>query len=61
MLVVHVENAKKNKIIYLFESIWKKQYTDRGIRKILMNYTKEAGIEHSVSLKSYTLGISFVF
>ena len=49
ILAVHVENAKKNKIIYLFESSWKKQYTDRGIRKILMNYTKEAGIEHSIS------------
>ena len=42
VLAVHIENAKKNKTIYLFESSWKKPYTDRGIRKILMNYTKEA-------------------
>jgi integrase/recombinase XerD len=49
ILAVHVGNAKKNKIIYLFESSWKKQYSDRGIRKILMNYTKEAGIDHSIS------------
>lgn len=34
---------------YLFESSWKKPYTDRGIRKILMQYTKEAGIEESIS------------
>ena len=31
ILAVHVENAKKNKIIYLFESSWKKPYSDRGI------------------------------
>jgi len=49
ILAVHAENAKKNKIIYLFEPNWKKQYTDRDIRKILMNYTKEASIERSIS------------
>ena len=49
VLAVYVENAKKNKIIYLFESSWKRQYSDRGIRKILMNYTRESGIEHSIS------------
>ena len=48
-LAVHIENAKKNKVIYLFESSWKKPYSDRGIRKILMKYTKEAGIEQSIS------------
>ena len=35
--------------IYLFESIRKKRYTDRGVRKILENYTKEAGLSHSIS------------
>jgi integrase/recombinase XerD len=48
-LAVHIENARKNKAIYLFESSWKKPYSDRGIRKILMNYTKSAGIENSIS------------
>lgn len=48
-LAVHIENTKKNDTKYLFESSWKKAYTDRGIRKILMKYTKEAGIEHSIS------------
>jgi integrase/recombinase XerD len=28
---------------------WKKQYTDRGIRKILEGYSREAGMEHSIS------------
>ena len=30
-------------------SSWKKAYSDRGIRKILMRYTQAAGIESSVS------------
>ena len=49
MLAVHLENVKQNDAKYLFESSWKKSYSDRGIRKILMKYTKEAGIEHSIS------------
>lgn len=49
MLAVHLENVKKNDAKYLFESNWKKAYSDRSIRKILMKYTKEAGIEHSIS------------
>lgn len=34
---------------HLFESSWKRAYTDRGIRKILAIYTKAAGIEYSIS------------
>jgi integrase/recombinase XerD len=49
VLAVHIENAKKNKEICLFESSWKRPYSDRGIRKILMNYTKKAGIDNSIS------------
>ena len=49
ILAVHIENIKKNDAKHLFESNWKKPYSDRGIRKILMNYTKQAGIEHSIS------------
>jgi len=33
----------------LFESSWKKAYTDRGVRKILARYTQAAGITASVS------------
>lgn len=44
-----MENTKKEKAIYLFESIRKKPYSDRGIRKIMQKYTAEAGIEHSIS------------
>ena len=49
ILAIHVDNSKKNKQTYLFESSWKKPYTDRGIRKILAQYTQKSGIEHSIS------------
>jgi len=34
---------------HLFESSWKKPYTDPGIRQILEQYSREAGMEHSIS------------
>ena len=34
---------------YLFESSWKKPYTDRGIRKLLATYSKKSGIPTSIS------------
>jgi integrase/recombinase XerD len=34
---------------FLFESSWKKPYTDRGIRKILARYSQAAGIPQPVS------------
>lgn len=49
VLAVHIDSAKKDKSTYLFESSWKKQYSDRGIRKIMQKFTSEAGIEHSIS------------
>ena len=45
----HMANTKKEKATYLFESNWKKPYSDRGIRKILQKYSEEAGLEHSIS------------
>ena len=33
---------------YFFESSWKKQYSDRGIRKMLAVCTKAANIDHSI-------------
>jgi site-specific recombinase XerD len=33
----------------LFESSWKKPYSDRGVRKILARYTQGAGITASIS------------
>ena len=34
---------------YLFESSWKKPYTDRGIRNVLAKYVAKAGIERKIS------------
>jgi integrase/recombinase XerD len=49
ILAMHISSEKEKGAKYLFESSWKKPYTDRGIRKILAYYTKEAGIEESIS------------
>lgn len=49
VLAVHVHNRRSKGGKYLFESSWKKPYTDRGIRKILEQYSREAGMEHSIS------------
>lgn len=48
-LAIHADAMIKKGAKYLFESSWKKAYTDRGIRKILAGYTKEAGIKESIS------------
>ena len=44
-----MHNSREKGGEYLFESSWKKPYTDRGIRKILEQYSLEAGMEHSIS------------
>jgi integrase/recombinase XerD len=49
ILSMYVIQIQKKKAAYLFESSWKKAYSDRGIRKILTRYTQAAGIESSVS------------
>ena len=46
---MHAHGVQAKGGSYLFESSWKKPYTDRGIRKILAIYTKAAGIEYSIS------------
>lgn len=49
ILSMYVTQIQGQKAVYLFESSWKKAYSDRGIRKILMRYTQAAGMESSVS------------
>ena len=49
ILAMHVATMNKKNNKYLFESSWKRNYTDRGIRKILAGYTKLAGMEQSIS------------
>jgi len=48
-LAMHADKMHKQKAEYLFESSWQKKYTDRGIRKILAKYAKEANIERNIS------------
>ena len=48
-LAMHVSNANKNKQISLFESSWKRPYSDRGIRKMLEKYSEMAEMSHTVS------------
>lgn len=48
-LLAHIKDMKKLKATYLFESSWKGPYTDRGIRKILKDYTDRAKMEHTIT------------
>lgn len=49
VLAMHLEMSIKKGAEYLFESSWKKSYTDRGIRKISEHYSKSAGIKTNIS------------
>ena len=49
ILAIHVNSMLQKGAVYLFESIRKKPYTDRGIRKILASYAEEAGLPRSIS------------
>ncbi len=48
-LAIHCNRCRAEGATYLFESSWKKRYSDRGIRAILSDYTKRAGIARSIS------------
>ena len=49
ILTMHVDNMRKKGAAFLFESVRKKKYTDRGIRKILANHAKEADLSQPIS------------
>jgi len=49
MLAMHADSMNKKQAVFLFESTWKKKYTDRGVRKILAKYSGEAGLTHNIS------------
>ena len=48
-LALHVSNAVKSGYKHLYESSWKKPYSDRGIRRMLEKYSEIAGLTHMVS------------
>lgn len=49
VLALHVSSMKEKGAKYLFESSWKRPYSDRGVRKILAQYSKAAGIKGRIS------------
>jgi integrase/recombinase XerD len=48
-LALHIAGQCKAGAAFLFESSWKKPYSDRGVRKLLARYTAAAGITVSIS------------
>ncbi|GCE15543.1 hypothetical protein KTT_54020 [Tengunoibacter tsumagoiensis] len=38
LLALHMEQMKVHRAVYLFESVRKRRYTDRGVRKMLARY-----------------------
>lgn len=49
LLALHAEQMRAKGAIYLFESVRKHKYTDRGVRKMLARYAAQAGITRSMS------------
>ena len=48
-LAIYIANTARKLTFYLFESSWKKPYSDRGIRRILEKYSKLAGMSQNIS------------
>jgi integrase/recombinase XerD len=48
-LAIYTANTAENATSYLFESSWKKPYSDRGIRRILEKYSQISGMEKNIS------------
>ncbi len=48
-LALHAVEMRRKGAAYLFESSWKKKYTDRGVRKLLARYAEAAGLECPIS------------
>lgn len=49
LLALHMQRMHEKQATYLFESVRKCKYTDRGVRKMLERYAKAAGISRSMS------------
>ncbi len=44
-----MDRLRERGAAYLFESSWKKRYSDRGVRRLLARYAATAGLERNVS------------
>ncbi len=49
VLAMHVDSMQRKDATYLFESSWKRKYSDRGVRKILEKYAMAAGLNRAIS------------
>lgn len=48
-LALHIGQMREKRATHLFESAWKKPYSDRGVRKLLARYAQRAGLTRSIS------------
>jgi integrase/recombinase XerD len=48
-LALHMEAQRQKGAVYLFESSWKRRYSERGVRKILARYSQQAGMAQPIS------------
>jgi integrase/recombinase XerD len=48
VLSMHADRMKQKNAEYLFESSWKRPYSDRGVRKLLARYAEQAGIKRRI-------------
>jgi integrase/recombinase XerD len=48
-LALHHDRLRQRGANYLFESSWKKPYSDRGVRRLLERYATAAGLPHPMS------------
>jgi len=49
MLALHMARMREKRATHLFESSWKKRYSERGVRRMLERYAQAAGLERNVS------------
>ena len=48
-LALQMERMRAQGATHLFESSWKKPYSDRGVRRMLERYAEAAGLERNIS------------
>ncbi len=48
-LALHADALRQKGAAHLFESSWKKPYSDRGVRRLLERYAATAGLAHPIS------------
>jgi integrase/recombinase XerD len=46
---LHIHSLNQKKATFLFESRWKKKYSERGVRRMLERYSQLAGLARPIS------------